>query len=142
MPIFVVLQYCSIFPTIFDIVLRNFHEKFLSINPSENLITRNEATNSKSSEILSKIETELNNPQSESRKSVLLLLKGSILQLTSTSYSKPAAEALKKSVKLDPTYTLAWNELGESYWRNGDALQAKSCFEHAVKHDFLKKVQI
>merc|ERR1712173_180465 len=62
------------------------------------------------------------------------------MQLISSDYNKNAAEALKKSVKLDPTYTEAWNELGESYWRNGDSVQAKNCFEHAVKHSNNKNV--
>jgi len=89
---------------------------------------------------LSQIDEQLNSQTSDARKSTLLLLKGKLTQLIDPAYSKTAAEALKKSVKLDPTYTEAWNELGESYWRNGDALQAKNCFEHAVKHSNTKNV--
>jgi len=125
--------------------LKEFHDNFLSRNKDSketpnNLNSRNSQVSEKSESILSQIDEQLNSQTSDARKSTLLLLKGKLIQLVDSTYSKTAAEALKKSVKLDPTYTEAWNELGESYWRNGDALQAKNCFEHAVKHSSTKHV--
>jgi len=123
--------------------LKEFHDNFLSSNTDQKetpntLISRTNKVREKSEDVLKQIDDELNSQTSDARKSTLLLLKGKLIQLVDSEYSKAAAEALKKSVKLDPTYTEAWNELGESYWRNGDAIQAKNCFEHAVKHSNTK----
>lgn len=103
------------------------------IDQKLSLKTRSVAVQARAKTILNQIDEQLTS-QGDTRKSTLLLLKGKLLQLQTSEYSKPAADCLQKAVKLDPTYAEAWNELGEAYWRNADALQAKSCFEHAVKH--------
>lgn len=50
------------------------------------------------------------------------------------AYDSQAAEALSKSVKLDPQQLDAWNHLGECYWKNGDIQSAKNCFNGALTH--------
>jgi|GEM_PF-5122524 len=49
-------------------------------------------------------------------------------------YDPKAEDALSKSIKLDMKLYETWNELGESYWKKGDILEAKNCFQGALKH--------
>jgi len=44
-----------------------------------------------------------------------------------------ALEHLSAAVKLNPSYVDAWNELGECYWKAGNALSAKNCFSCALE---------
>lgn len=60
-------------------------------------------------------------------------LKGKTLNVLER-YVPQAEELLSKSVKLDPKFIEAWNELGECYWKNGDIAQAKNCFSGALLH--------
>jgi len=126
-------QTYSIFESVAKI--RKFHdsEYFLESSSSPNLKTRTIAVENRAKPILAELDGELSK-QGEIRKSQLLFLRGQLLQLQTSEYSKAAETALQTAVKLDPTHVDAWNELGEAYWRGHDAQQAKSCFEHALKH--------
>lgn len=116
--------------------LKKFHDtEYFTESSTQtlNLKTRAIAVQNLAKPILARIEQQLKK-QGDIRKSNLLLLKGQLLQLQFPEHSKEAQTALQTAVKLDPTYVDAWNELGEAYWRGGDSVQAKSCFEHALKH--------
>ena len=58
-------------------------------------------------------------------------LRGKALNVTS-QYDTQAVDFLSKAVKLDPTLTEAWNNLGECYWKNKDIDAAKNCFTQAL----------
>jgi len=87
--------------------LKEFHDNFFSSNTDQketpnNLISRTNKVREKSEDILSQIDAELNSQTSDARKSTLLLLKGKLIQLVDSEYSKPAAEALKKICQTRP----------------------------------------
>ena len=48
-------------------------------------------------------------------------------------YSTECEEYLSKVVKRDPSHIDAWNMLGETFWKKGNILGAKDCFEGALK---------
>lgn len=58
-------------------------------------------------------------------------LKGRSLNILS-NYSKECEELLSKAVKLDPQMIDAWNELGETYWKNDNINEAENCFNGAL----------
>lgn len=58
-------------------------------------------------------------------------LRGQTLNVLS-AYDQHAEECLSKAVKLDPSLIEAWNELGESYWKNRNIEAAANCFTGAV----------
>lgn len=66
-------------------------------------------------------------------KAVFLYLKGRLLNLDG-DFNQEAEGLLSRAVKLNPTLVEAWNELGESYWKKGDWVTAKTCFEGALQH--------
>ena len=66
-------------------------------------------------------------------KATFLYLKGRLLNLDG-DFNQEAETLLSRSVKLDPSLVEAWNELGESYWKKGDWVTAKTCFEGALQH--------
>ena len=48
-------------------------------------------------------------------------------------YDQAALEHLSHSVKLNPSSVEAWNELGECYWKAGNAVSARNCFTCALE---------
>ena len=62
-----------------------------------------------------------------------LYLRGRALNVTA-SHNPESERLLSKSVKLDPSFVEAWNELGESYWKREDVDNARICFEGALSH--------
>ena len=42
---------------------------------------------------------------------------------------------LERVIKISPTISHAWNDLGESYWEIGETKQALNCFLGAIQHD-------
>lgn len=58
-------------------------------------------------------------------------LRGQTLNVLS-AYDQHAEECLSKAVKLDPSLIEAWNELGESYWKNRNIEAAANCFTGAI----------
>eukprot|EP00794_Sanderia_malayensis_P018594 gene18594-20460_t len=58
-------------------------------------------------------------------------LRGKALNVV-TEYDAKAVDFLSKAVKLDPSLTEAWNNLGECYWKNRDIDAAKNCFTCAL----------
>jgi len=48
-------------------------------------------------------------------------------------FDSRALEHLSAAVKLNPSFVEAWNELGECYWKAGNALSAKNCFSCALE---------
>lgn len=61
----------------------------------------------------------------------LLFLKGKALN-AEESHNQEAEDALAKAVKLDPKLVEGWNQLGECFWKKGDKLQARTCFDGAL----------
>jgi tetratricopeptide (TPR) repeat protein len=62
-----------------------------------------------------------------------LYLRGRALNVT-TKHDPESERLLSKSVKLEPSFVEAWNELGESYWKREDVDNARICFEGALSH--------
>jgi len=62
-----------------------------------------------------------------------LYLQGKLLNVEA-DYSAQAEQSLSRSVKLNPGLVEAWNELGESYTRKDDFINARICFEGALQH--------
>jgi len=50
-------------------------------------------------------------------------------------YKEECEECLSKVVKRDPSIVSGWNMLGETFWKKGDVLGAKNCFEGALKRE-------
>lgn len=65
-------------------------------------------------------------------KTRIFYLKGKALNAL-PAYSKEAELLLAKVVKLQPALTDAWNCLGECFWKKGDLLTARDCFQGAVE---------
>jgi len=63
-----------------------------------------------------------------------LYLKGRLLNVE-PDHSQQAEEVLSKAVKLNPGLVQAWNELGESYTRKYDFINARICFEGALQQE-------
>lgn len=87
--------------------------------------------------LLAIIESELAHKNSLISKSKLFYYKSLILmQLGPEAKSEfqKAESCLQKSVKLDPTFVEAWNQLGEAYWSRNELKQSLDCFEHAENH--------
>jgi len=113
----------------------------------EKLSTANQisATAEFSKNILTQIDSELQNKNSLISKSYLYYAKGFLLNIStpepegssksgSGSSNKTPETCLQKSVKLDPTSVEAWNQLGEAYWRKNDLKQSLDCYEHAESY--------
>ena len=62
----------------------------------------------------------------------LLFLKGRALNIL-PDFNQECHELLSKAVKLDPSLTDAWIDLGESFWKLKDAESAKNCFMGTLK---------
>eukprot|EP00795_Rhopilema_esculentum_P001132 gene1132-15476_t len=58
-------------------------------------------------------------------------LRGKALNVVA-EYDSQAVDFLSKAVKLDPSLTEAWNNLGECYWKNKDIDAARNCFMCAL----------
>lgn len=67
-------------------------------------------------------------------KAVFFYLRGKALNIT-PSFDPHAEECLSKAVKLDPNLIEAWNQLGESYWKNHNINEASNCFSGAIAKD-------
>lgn len=50
-------------------------------------------------------------------------------------YNSECEEYLSKVVKRDPSIVTGWNMLGETFWKKGDILASKNCFEGALKRE-------
>lgn len=64
-------------------------------------------------------------------KALYFSLRGKALNVTA-DFDTQAVDFLSKAVKLDPSLTEAWNNLGECYWKNKDIDAAKNCFTCAL----------
>ena len=64
--------------------------------------------------------------------------KASYLVLTGKAYSvlpefnQKAFDSLTKAIKLDHKSVVAWNYLGECYWKKRDFEMCKNCFEQSL----------
>jgi len=67
-------------------------------------------------------------------KAHLLYLRGKTLDFLS-EYSKQAEEHLSKAIKLMPTKKEAWEALGHVYWKKGDLLASRKCYEGSLEQD-------
>lgn len=65
-------------------------------------------------------------------RAVYQMLLGKALNIR-REYDSETHEALSRAVKLNPKLVEAWNELGECYWKKGDILKARNCFEGVLK---------
>ena len=76
---------------------------------------------------------EYDNNDAIDEKAQTLYLRGRALNVT-TNHNPESERLLSKSVKLEPSFVEAWNELGESYWKREDVDNARICFEGALSH--------
>lgn len=60
-------------------------------------------------------------------------LRGRALNIL-PDHSQEAQDILSKAIKHDPTLVLAWNDLGETYWKAGNVQQAHDCFVGSLSH--------
>jgi len=70
---------------------------------------------------------------SAKEKAFLLFLQGKALNAP-PAYNVEAENVLSKAIKFDPALTVAWNCLGECYWKKNDPVSAKNCFLGAMSH--------
>ncbi|XP_057542784.1 uncharacterized protein LOC130821146 [Amaranthus tricolor] len=66
-------------------------------------------------------------------------LKGKVLDVF-PDYRKEAEDHLSKAVKLNPSLTDAWLSLGNCFWKKGDLLSAKNCYNRALSKGLDKNV--
>ncbi|KAI1301762.1 Tetratricopeptide repeat protein 5 [Halotydeus destructor] len=85
-------------------------------------------------EVLEKLEANEGKLTGRDRSYVYSFVKGKALNVF-TDFSKEAFELLSKAVKLNPSQTEAWNQLGECFWKQGEIESALNCFEGAINHD-------
>jgi len=74
-------------------------------------------------EILKKMEE-----SNDAKEAYKLYVKGFVELMTYGDISS-AERMLSKALKLDPSNVDAWNTLGTVFWKKGDLVQAKRCFE-------------
>jgi len=79
---------------------------------------------------LDKVMTILDNMEDQAT-AQYLYLRGRALNVM-PEYDVRAEEALTKAVKLDPHLSLAWIQLGETFWKHSDIEQARDCFLGAL----------
>lgn len=87
--------------------------------------------------ILDNIPPEHRKPSS--RRALFEYLRGKALDVGS-EYCKEAEDHLSKAVKLDPSLADAWSCLGNCFWKKGDLIAAKNCFNLALKKGPDKKI--
>jgi len=112
-----------------DLVIKlyEYRDEYLLNNDIEKAIDKPNDVKEKAKEAL----CELSSLQlSISEKAIFFGLRGKILNI-SQDYDSRAAECLSKALKLNPNLIDAWNELGESYWKNKDIDAAYNCFTQA-----------
>lgn len=61
-----------------------------------------------------------------------LYIKGRCFNVV-PEYDPRALECFSKAVKLNPNMIEAWNELGESYWKNMNIKESLACLEGSLK---------
>jgi len=83
--------------------------------------------------ILKNLSATLPSPTSTETKAICLHLKGRTLNAR-PEFSSEAEKLLSRAVKLKPSLSDAWNELGESYFKRRDIDAAKTCFQGALEH--------
>ena len=66
------------------------------------------------------------------QKTQYLFLLGKTLNVM-PEYSQECEDYLSKVVKRDPSHIEAWNMLGETFWKKGNLIASKDCFEGALK---------
>ncbi|KOB69256.1 putative Tetratricopeptide repeat protein, partial [Operophtera brumata] len=69
-----------------------------------------------------------------------LYLKGRCFNVV-VQYDPRALESFSKAVKLNPGLIEAWNELGESYWKNMNIKESQACLEGSLKRNILRSVE-
>ncbi|KAL4713507.1 hypothetical protein ACJJTC_010492 [Scirpophaga incertulas] len=112
-----------------------FRDMFFENHPIELATDKNKLVEEKQKVLIEKFETINDDKQiPNSERARFLYLKGRCYNIGS-EYNPLATQCLSKAVKLDPHLVNAWNELGESYWKNMNIKEAKSSFEGAIKHD-------
>ncbi|XP_019865803.1 tetratricopeptide repeat protein 5 [Aethina tumida] len=61
-------------------------------------------------------------------------LRGRLLNVL-PKFSPESEVLLSRACKLNPKLMEAWNELGESYWKKDDLVEAKNCFKRVAEYD-------
>lgn len=67
---------------------------------------------------------------SQNQKATYLYIRGRLLNVFD-GYHQGAENNLAKSVKFNPSFIGAWNELGECYYKKGDLESSRKCFQWA-----------
>lgn len=65
-------------------------------------------------------------------------LRGRLLNVL-PKFSPESEVLLSRACKLNPKLMEAWNELGESYWKKDDLVEAKNCFKRVAEYVITSK---
>lgn len=111
--------------------LYTFRDNYYVKNPSASEGKRNEDVEVKLKRVLQLLEA-CEGALEKADRARFHMLKGKALNIRE-DYSPEAHEALSRAVKLNPKLAEAWNELGECYWKQGQTVKARNCFEGILK---------
>ncbi|XP_013141457.1 PREDICTED: tetratricopeptide repeat protein 5-like [Papilio polytes] len=114
--------------------LYKFRDLFFENHPLEMATQRNIIVEDRKKLLVEKCETiDVDTQIPFSMRAQFLYLKGRCYNI-GPAYEGKALQYLSKAVKLNPSLTAAWNELGECYWKNMNMKDAKASFEGALKN--------
>ncbi|XP_026751628.1 tetratricopeptide repeat protein 5-like isoform X1 [Galleria mellonella] len=115
--------------------LYTFRDLFFENHPIEMASKKNQCVEEKKNVLIEKFEViDVDTQVPTALRAHFLYLKGRLYNISPT-YDSRATQCLSKAVKLNPHLVDAWNELGESYWKNMNVKEAKASFEGALKHE-------
>ncbi|XP_064393711.1 tetratricopeptide repeat protein 5-like [Halichondria panicea] len=106
-----------------------FHRQYLETHPLEQAGRKTVDVEEKLKETLSLLDS----VQDSLPKVQWWCLRGRALNIL-PDHSQEAQDSLSKAIKHDPTLIQAWNDLGETYWKAGNVIQAHDCFVGSLSH--------
>ncbi len=108
--------------------LYEFRDKYYILNPKSNADDRNADLTSKLNELLPELDSLKDEFESKSAYLVMLGRAHNVMP----DFCQKAFDALSKAVKLDPRCYVAWNYLGECYWKQHEFESSRNCFQHSL----------
>ncbi|CAN7992141.1 unnamed protein product, partial [Ixodes hexagonus] len=121
-------------PSLFQSVIEDlycFRDSYYVNNPSASETKKNEDIEDKLRSILASLDGNEGSLKKSDR-AMYYMLRGKALNIRQ-QFEVETYEALSRAVKFNPKLVEAWNELGECYWKKGDIVKARNCFEGVLK---------
>ncbi|CAB3407508.1 unnamed protein product [Caenorhabditis bovis] len=112
--------------------VQNLREKYVHENPGTSEDDECDYIKAKCEQLIRSELSAIYGANFEASKSEVLYRAGQLLN-QSNRYEPLAAKLLEKSLKLDPTQSQAWFELGSAESKNGDIEYAVVCFEKSLQ---------